>query len=158
RAAPAHVAVRAALPLEVVGADRALEPTSLHVADDVDAVSRREDVDLELGADLEVARLVEPDLAEVAVRIEVDLLQVTVPRLAEELLAHRLERELHREVAVGLRRLHLRHAAGAGGDDRDRDLLAALGEDVRHPDLATHHVLRRAHRAYSTHRHRRLTP
>src|SRR5690349_5224016 len=166
-----RVAVRVRTTADAVALHDALKAATLRRAGDLDRVADLEDVDLHDVADavrrnldLGVARLVEPHAAQHARRrIKTSLLGMANGRergamsLGILLLAlrgittqpRRAESELDRRVAVlGFVR-HGEDRIRFGLDDRDRNLLALLVEDLGHAQLLTddtnHEILMLSH-------------
>jgi hypothetical protein len=119
-----------------VALDRALEALSDAHARDLDLLSGLERLDSHRLADGDAD--VPADLDEVPVRADAGFLQVTELGLRQLPLGYRLEGELDRVVAVGLRHLHLDDRAGAGLDHGHGRHHAGLRvEDLAHAQLAS---------------------
>src|SRR4029079_3038215 len=126
-----HRSVRGRASAEVVALDHALEALALAGADDVDGVTRLEDLDRDLVADLGLVAVLQAQLAQHLHRRQVAARRLEVAGLG---LGHLLDlavldqAELHRLVAV----CHLARAGVAG-------LLVLAGRGAHGFALALHH-------------------
>src|SRR5712692_2543843 len=112
RLADVHRAVRLGPAAELVPLDEALEALALRRGGDIDELAGGEDLRLELLAGLEA--FVAPDLDDVAVRLDVCLLELPVGWLGELFLVRHLERNAGGRVAVFLGGAQAQDPAGAG--------------------------------------------
>src|SRR4051794_10342690 len=136
RARGAHVvrAVGLGAGGEVVALDRALEPLALRGAGDLHGLPDLERLDGDGVAHRELPRLV-AELADVAQRRRVGLLEVPELGAAERLLADGAEAELDGLVAVDVGRADAQHGARAGLEHGDALDLAVLEEPLGHAEL-----------------------
>ena len=118
----------------------AAEALALRDADDVDLVAGGEDVGLHLLAGRIAARVVGPQLDEVARRLDVRLVEMTLGGSVDRAGAHGSVGELDRVVTVDVLRSDLRDHAGARLQDRDRHG-ARLDEQLGHAQLLAHDAL-----------------
>src|SRR5215210_3676276 len=129
---------------EVVALDRALEALALRGARDLHGLPDLEGLDGHRVAHRQLARLV-AELADVAQRRRVGLLEVAELRARQRLLAHGAEAELHRLIAVDVRGADAEHGAGAGLEHGDALDLAVVEEALGHAELLGED---RGHRPY----------
>src|SRR5215213_6951374 len=119
---------------EVVALDRALEPLALRGPGDLHGLPDLEGLDGHGLAHRELARLV-AELAHVAQRRRVRLLEVPELGAGERLLAHGAESELHGLVAVDVAGADGEHGAGPGLEHGHALDLAVVEEALGHPEL-----------------------
>ena len=112
--------------------DDALIAVALGNAGHVDVIASSKGVDLDLGADLELSSIVKLEFLQVLSGRDASLLEMTQLRLAELLLGDLAVSQLHGNIAVILDRLLLSDDARACFDDRNRDHMAVLIEDLGH--------------------------
>src|SRR3954470_5836821 len=136
RARGAHVVRAVALGAggEVVALDRALEALALGLAGDLDGLADLEGLDGHGVSHRELADLV-AELLDRAQRRRVGLLEVAELALAQGLLAHGVEPELDRLVAVRIPGADADHRARAGLEHGDALDLAVVEEALGHPEL-----------------------
>src|SRR5919197_1224635 len=120
---------------EVVALDRALEALALRGPRDLDHLAGLEDVDPDLVADLQLARLA-AELGQPPQRWRPGLAQVPELGLGQRLLAHVAERELDRVVPVAFGGADAGDLARAGLEHGNALDVAVLSEPLRHAELA----------------------
>ncbi len=121
-------------------ADHAGEAAALRRARHVDQLADRERLHADGVAGLELREIVGGDveLPQQFPGLHARFREVPGHRLADARRAALAERDLHRGIAVVVRRLDLRHAVARDVEHGDRDRAAVVGEDAGHADLATY--------------------
>src|SRR5690606_5181956 len=136
RVAGHRVSVAAGAAREPVPLHDALEAAALRFAGDLHPITRLEQLDRELLADLVGLAVVDAELPHDAWRrLEARRLGVPQLRAARALLLLEVPADLDRPVAVALLGADQDHGARAGLDDGDGHLHTLVIEDPRHADL-----------------------
>src|SRR5688572_32924462 len=126
---------------KMVALDDARVTLALRRAADVDELTDREQVDLQLGTRREIGALAftEAELIEAAARIDLRLSEMTGLGLGRAMsLRARPDRNLHGTITVALGRLHGRDAIRQRFDDGDGNGVAVFPENAGHAAFAAY--------------------
>ena len=122
---------------KAVTLDRTGKALALGNACDVNELTRLEDIDADLVADFIFRRSRKAHFANEFDRLNPGFFKTALQWFRKMLFLDFTEAELNRVVAVALGRLVLDHDVVSGFDDRHRNDLSFLGENLRHTEFST---------------------
>ncbi len=128
-------AVGLALDGKAAALDDALVAVALAGAGHVNEIADLEHIGLDDGAELQLAAIVEVELAQVLLGGNAGLVEMADFRLGQLLFSHVLKAQLNSLITILFGGLLLRNDTGARFDHGDRDHTAVFVEDLRHANF-----------------------